>query len=346
MRRVIIILILLLILPVSTYAMEFTAPQVPIEAEKYMPEEVNSFSEDLWYVIKSAISELQPSIAEAVRVSLSLVAITILTSMLQTVSGNAKYVVHVAGALSVGLLLIEPSNSLINLGVQTINELSEYGKLLLPVMTAAMAAQGGVSSSTALYTITALFNTLLTYGITKIIVPTMYVYIAFSIANSVLGNEMLLRFRNFANGLMTWGLKGSIYLFSGFITVTGVVSGAVDASAVKATKLIISGTVPVVGKIISDASETILVSASVMKNTVGIYGIVAMVAILIGPFLQIGIQYIILKITGAICSILGSDRPTTLIGDFTAMMGFLLAATGTVILLLLISTVCFMKGVG
>ena len=346
MRRVIIILILLLILPVSTYAMEFTAPQVPIEAEKYMPEEVNSFSEDLWYVIKSAISELQPSIAEAVRVSLSLVAITILTSMLQTVSGNAKYVVHVAGALSVGLLLIEPSNSLINLGVQTINELSEYGKLLLPVMTAAMAAQGGVSSSTALYTITALFNTLLTYGITKIIVPTMYVYIAFSIANSVLGNEMLLRFRNFANGLMTWGLKGSIYLFSGFITVTGVVSGAVDASAVKATKLIISGTVPVVGKIISDASETILVSASVMKNTVGIYGIVAMVAILIGPFLQIGIQYIILKITGAICSILGSDRPTTLIGDFTSMMGFLLAATGTVILLLLISTVCFMKGVG
>ena len=157
---------------------------------------------------------------------------------------------------------------------------------------------------------------------------------------------MLLRFRNFANGLMTWGLKGSIYLFSGFITVTGVVSGAVDTSAVKATKLIISGTVPVVGKIISDASETILVSASVMKSTVGIYGIVAMVAILIGPFLQIGIQYIILKITGAICSILGSDRTTTLIGDFTAMMGFLLAATGTVILLLLISTVCFMKGVG
>lgn len=346
MKRVIIILILILILPVSAHAMEFTAPQAPIEAEKYMPEEVNSFGEDLWYVIKSAISELQPSVAEAVRVSLSLVAITILTSMLQTVSGNAKYVVHIAGALSVGLLLIEPSNSLISLGVQTINELSEYGKLLLPVMTAAMAAQGGVSTSTALYTITALVNTLLTYGISNIIVPVMYVYIAFSIANSVFGNEMLQRFRNFANGFMTWGLKGSIYLFSGFITVTGVISGAADASAVKAGKLIISGTVPVVGKIISDASETILVSASVIKSTVGIYGIIAMVAILIGPFLQIGIQYLILKITGAICSVFGSDRSSTLIGDFSAMMGFLLAATGTVILLLLISTVCFMKGVG
>ncbi len=345
MRRLVIIILILLTLPVSVNAMEFTAPEAPIEAEKYMPEESSSFGEDLWHVIKSGIADLQPSVVSAVRICLSLVAITVLVSMLQTVSGTAKNVVHLSGTISIGLMLIEPSNALVELGVQTVEELNEYGKLLLPVMTAAMAAQGGVSTSSALYTVAAFFNALLTTAITKVLVPILYIYIVLSVANSALGNDILQRLHKFVNNFMVWGLKAALYLFSGFITITGVVSGAADASAVKAAKLVISGAVPVVGKIISDASETILVSAGVMKNAVGIYGIIAIAAILIGPFLRIGVQYLILKVTAAICSVFDAGKSTALIRDFSGMMGFLLAATGTVCLLLLISTVCFMKGI-
>lgn len=345
MRRLVIIILILLTLPVSVNAMEFTAPEAPIEAEKYMPEESGSFGEDLWHVIKSGIADLQPSVVSAVRICLSLVAITVLISMLQTMSGTAKNVVHLSGTISIGLMLIEPSNALVELGVQTIEELNEYGKLLLPVMTAAMAAQGGVSTASSLYTVAAFFNTLLTTAITKLLVPILYIYIVLSVANNAIGNDIIQRLQKAVNNLMVWGLKAALYLFSGFITITGVVSGAADASAVKAARLVISGTVPVVGKIISDASETILVSAGIMKNAVGIYGIIAIAAILIGPFLRIGVQYLILKMTAAICSVFDAGKPTALIRDFSGMMGFLLAATGTVCLLLLISTVCFMKGI-
>lgn len=345
MRRLIILIALIVLLPITVNAEQFTAPEVPVEAEKYFPEESSSFSEDLWYVIKTAVGDLQPEIVQAVRIGLSLIAITILVSILNTFSGTAKNVVNLAGVLSIGLILLEPSNALIELGVQTVHEMSEYGKLLLPVMTAAMASQGGVTTSSALYTTTAFFNALLSAGITKIIVPVLYVYIALSIANCILDNDMLSRFRTISNSFMTWGLKAVLYLFSGFITITGVVSGVADASAVKAAKLIISGTVPVVGKIISDASETILVSAGVMKSAVGVYGIIAIVAILIGPFLKIGIQYLILKLCAAVCGLFDSNKSSILIQDFSGAMGFVLAATGTVSLLLLISTVCFMKGI-
>ena len=146
------------------------------------------------YVIKSAISDLQPSVAEAARVALSLFAVTLLISMVQSISSAPKQIVRVVGAIAIGVFLIQPSNALVQLGVKTVQEVSEYGKLLLPVMTAALAAQGGVSSSATLYTATAFFNAILTSAMTKIIVPLLYIYIIFCVANCAIGNELLQHF--------------------------------------------------------------------------------------------------------------------------------------------------------
>ena len=136
-----------------------------------------------------------------------------------------------------------------------------------------------------------------------------------------------------------------LYVFSAYMGITGVVSGSVDAASIKATKLAISGAVPVVGGILSDASEALLVGAGVIKSAVGVYGLLAILATWIGPFLQIGCQYLLLKATAALCGVIGAKETTGLITDFSGAMGMLLAMTGTTCLLLLISTVCFMKGV-
>ena len=143
---------------------------------------------------------------------------------------------------------------------------------------------------------------------------------------------------------MTWCLKIVLYVFTGYMSITGVISGTVDASALKAAKLTISGVVPVIGSVLSDTSETILVSAGIMKNTAGVYGILAIVAIFISPFLEIGIQYLMLKLTGAVCNMIGSKQSVSLVNSFSTGMGIVLAMTGTVCVLLLISLVCFMKG--
>ena len=93
------------------------------------------------------------------------------------------------------------------------------------------------------------------------------------------------------------------------------------------------------------ASESILISAGVMKNAAGIYGILAVLSLSIEPFLKIGLHYMILKATSILCTAFGTKTAVTLIEDFSGAMGLLLAMTGAMCLLVLISTVCFMKGV-
>ncbi len=344
MKQLLLIGMLMWAMTIPVCADTIEAPTAPQDVMDLMPAEQNSFGEDLWYVVRSAAETLEPELAQCATVCVRIMVAVILVSVLGSVSGSAKSVTELAGAVTVAVILISTGNTLIASASGTVQSLSDYGKLLLPVMTTAMAAQGGVTGSAALYTGTAVFDAVLSSLISWALVPMIYTFLVLAIANAALGEELLGKLKGFLKWLCSWGLKIILYVFTGYMTITGVISGTADQTALKAAKLTISGMVPVVGGILSDASETILISAGTVKNAVGVYGMTALIAIAIGPFLRIGIQYLMLKITGSVCGTFGAKRITELIMDVSAAMGLLLAMTGTVCLMLVISVVCFMKG--
>lgn len=346
MRRILLLLLILSMLCVPVSAAEITAPPVPPSGEDLMPAEHASFGEGVMMILRDALSVLRPDLKEAASVCLEAVAVALLTSVILTFPGMSGKVTELVGSVAVAVLLLKGTNSLVNLGAKTVDELTEYGKLLLPVMACSLAAQGGVTASAALYAGTAAFNALLSSILSSVLLPLVYVYLAIAAANSATGESTLKKIRDFVKWLMTWTLKTILYIFTAYMGITGVVSGTTDAAMLKAAKLTISGMVPVVGGILSDASESVLVSAGVMKNAAGIYGILAVLAVTAVPFLRIGVHYLLIKATGAVCSVFASKGISELIRDFAGAMGLLLAMTGSVCLLLLISTVCFLKGVG
>lgn len=345
MKHLALIIVILFLSPLPVKAADFHAPTVPQAGREYMPNDTESFIDGLWSIIKECIATIKPEIAIVARSCLSVVAIVILCSLAKTVPGSCSGITGLVGALMIGFTLLQPSNTLIRLAANTVTELSNYGKLLLPVLTASLAASGGATKSAALYTGAVAFNTAISAVISSVFVPMVYIFLSFSIASCAIENSYLNKIKDFIKWLITWGLKTVLYCFSGFMTITGVVTGSVDASAVKAAKLTISGAVPVVGGLLSDASEAVLIGVGTLRNAAGIYGLLAIIAIWIGPFVKTGIQYLMLKLCGFLCGALSDKDALKLIEDFSNAMGLLLAMTGTVCILLLISIVCFMKGV-
>ena len=74
-----------------------------------------------------------------------------------------------------------------------------------------------------------------------------------------------------------------------------MIAGSADAVAIKAAKFAVSGMVPVVGGILSDAAETVLAGAAAVRSTAGVLGLLAILAITAAPFLKLGFQYLLLK---------------------------------------------------
>ncbi len=325
--------------------LDYTVPVVPDSAQPLLPEETSSFGADLWTVITAGIRAVEPEIAACSLVCLSLFAMVMLISLLKALPGKGSSAAELAGVLAVGGILLQRTGTMISLAADTITELSEYGKLLLPVMTAALASSGGFTSSAALYTGTAVFDAVLSTGISRLLVPMVYLLLTLSVAFSATGAKMLESLANSVRWLVHWCLRMILYIFTGYIAVTGVVSGTADAATLRATRLTMSGMIPVVGGILSEASEAVIVGADVVRSTVGVAGMLALIAICITPFLRIGILYLMLKLTAALCDIFDVKPVNDVIRAFSAGLGLLLGMTGTVCVMLLISTVCFMKGV-
>ena len=346
MKILMIILLWGMVLPMPAAALEMEAPPVPGDGYLWMPENTQSLPEGLDQLIRKALGELRPDLREASGVSLSVVAATLLTGVLQSMSEPVKRTAGIAGSVSAAAILLMNTDSMVTLAADTVMSIADYGKLLLPVMTAALAAQGGVGASAALYAATAGFSALLTELFRRALIPGVWIFLALRIGGAASGEELLRRLADMVKGVFVWTLKTLLMVFTTYLSLTGVVSGTTDAAALKAARITMSSVVPVVGGVLSDASEAVLVSAGMMKNAAGIYGILAVLALFLHPFLQIGIHYLILKLTAAVCSVIGGKGITDTVDAFSTAMGLLLGMTGAACVMVLISTVCFLKGVG
>lgn len=339
-------IMMIFLLAIPTAAEEISAPEVPHSGVAMMPQNTESFSSAIGELIQNGLNQVRPELEHFSKTYMKIIFSAFLFSLLSVLSDKMTTPVSIAGTITIAAAMFQHTNAMVEYAAETVREICEYGKLLCPVLTTALAAQGGVTSSAALYAGTSAFIALLGMLISGWIIPMIYIFLLFSIANCALGEDILKKFADTIKNILQWLLKTLLIIFTTYMSVTGVISGLTDTAALKAAKLTMSTVVPVVGGILSDASESVLVSMGVIKNAAGVYGILATLAVFMGPFIRVGVQYLLLKATALICSLFPCKNITGLTCDFSSAMGLLLAMVATSCILVFISTVCFLKGIG
>lgn len=334
------------VLLVPADASEIAAPEVLESGRLLMPQNTESFGDGLLELLQNCIQYLRPDLRE-VSVSCGIIVFSaMLISVLSMISRRMNAMVSVAGAASVATVMFRQTNSMVVLAVDTVKDILEYGKLLCQIMTAALAAQGGTTSSSALYIGTTVFVAILNTLLSGLMVPAFLCYLVFTVAHGTFCDEFMKKSAEAIKNVWIWLLKLLIIAFTTYMGVTGAVSGTTDMAALKAAKIVISSAVPVVGGILSDSSEAVLVGMGIVKNAAGIYGILAVLAVFMGPFVKIGTQYLIIKTAAVLCGVFGEKRISSLVDGFSTAMSLLLALIAAACTLILISTVCFLKGAG
>ena len=135
-----------------------------------------------------------------------------------------------------------------------------------------------------------------------------------------------------------------MYIYTGFLSLSGVLAGSADAIALKTAKMAVSGMVPVVGGIISDAAETVLAGAGLLKHSIGTFGMLAILAIFIVPFLKISIWLIGFRLVSALCAVVES-KLSGCMDAVSDAMGYILAMIGSCSLMNLLACFSFFKTV-
>ncbi len=341
-----LILLLLLCLPVRAGEEEVLVEGLPEEAVEAMEGITPSEQTDFWGGAKSLLSKAlggsQSSFQEGMKLCGTMLAIVLLCGLVQA-NATKNMAITVVGALGICACLTGTLSSMVGLAKSTVADLTDYSACMLPVMASSLAMSGAPASATALYGGTVLFSQLWLQLISKLLVPAVYFYVAMATAEAAVGSDMLSELREFIGWLISKCLRIVLYIFTAYMSLTGVISGSADALTVKATKAALSGMIPVVGGIVSDASESLLAGASALKNTAGVFGMLAVLGIALLPFFRVGIQYLLMKLTAALSAAVGCKPHVGLLKHLSTAMGMLLAMCGACGLMMLISCICFLK---
>ncbi len=222
-------------------------------------------------------------------------------------------------------------------GTETMEQLDLLSKALLPSLAAAVAASGGIVSAGTCQVTTVFFANLLMTLIRSVLLPLVYFYVAAASADAMLPGNPLKSIAVGIKKVVTWALTGSLVLFTGYLTISGAVSASADTLTLQMTRTVISTAVPVVGGIISQASGSVLSGAGLLKNTVGVLGMLAVLATCLTPFLHLAVQYLVYKLTAFLAGTAGSGVLVELIDALGGAFGLVLGMVGSCALLLLIS---------
>lgn len=302
----------------------------------------NALSDGISRILENAAGKVQAIFKERLHSAVSILLVVVLCGIIDSLSKAAGSSVSakaltMAGALMVTLLTVGSLDTLMGLGTRTINDLSQFSKVLLPTLAAAAAAGGAVGSATIQQVTTVFFADLLMNLINGLLMPMVYLYVGMLTAGAILPDGRLGGIATALKKVITWLFSGSLILFTLYLSVVHIVSGAADSMAVKVAKTAISGVVPVVGSIISEASETVLLGAGMLKNSIGVFGMLGVLAACTYPFLQLGIQYLLYKLTAFLAEMVGAGDLGKLIDGLGGAFGVVLGMTGACAILLLIS---------
>ena len=352
------LLSLLAILLLTGFAV---AAELPEELSDALPRETARLLEDtdtsdgsalgdgLRGIVEKTASKAGEVIRERLKGAVCVLLVVLLCGVIdgfqQGFGGGELRLLPMVGALSITLLTAGSLDTLIGLGAETIEQLSVFSKTLMPVLAAATAASGAVSTATVQQVATVFFVDVLITRIDQLLLPMVYLYIGALTASAMLPDNRLAGIADMLKKVLTWLLSLVLMLFTLYLSVAHVISGTADSAKIKLTKAAISGAVPVVGGIISEASETVRAGAGLLKSSIGLFGTLAILAICAYPFLQLAVQYLLYKLAALLCGTVGSGSLEKLIDGLGGAFGMVLGMTGACALLILISVLACVAAV-
>ncbi len=308
-----------------------------------------SLDQGLEQLVRTGTDQVFGILRTALRSGTLLLAITLFCALAQGAAepGSGTFqAAPIAGVLAVCAVSLADVHSLMGLGRESMERLAAFGQALLPTLAAAAAAGGAPVGAAARQMATVLFSNLLLRLITDLLIPMTYLYVAAGAVHAAVGNAGVDRLGKTLKGAVAGVLTAVMLAFTLYLSISGAVAGTSDAVAVKTAKFAISGAVPVVGGVLSDAAESVLVSAGLLRNSVGVFGTLVILGMCLTPFLRMGVHYLVYKLTSALAATVWDGGVTKLIDAISGAFALELGMTACCALMLLFSVVSCLSAAG
>lgn len=203
-----------------------------------------------------------------------ILALIILSTVITTaVKDNMTETVTFATVLAVGAALLTPVYTLITAAVDALYGCAAFMTAFIPIFAGIIAASGKPITSASMSGVLLLATNFVAFIANSAVIPLMSGHLSLSVAASV---SPLIQNTNLAGTvkkLSLWVMSFISTLFIGILSIQTAVNSSADSLSLRTAKFIVGSTVPVAGGVLSEALSTVTASLTLLKSSVGIWGV-------------------------------------------------------------------------
>ena len=227
--------------------------------------------------------------------------IIVIHSILKSISESlendniSRLIFYVQYILIVTIVMSNFSQIITMIKTSTTNMVG-FINILIPLLTTLMVFTGNLTTTSMLQPVIMFSVNFIGNMIHSVILPVVLVASSLSIVSKISDRVQIDRLSKMFKSGITWFLGIALTIFVAVVSLEGTLSSSVDGITAKTTKSVVSSAIPIVGKILGDAVDSVLGCGIILKNAVGIVGVVVILGICIGPILKLVLAMLTYKI--------------------------------------------------
>lgn len=240
----------------------------------------------------------------------TLIMLTIFSLILQSIQTAFEQhtVSKVAYAMVYMVLIILALNSFqvaISYAETAIQNMINFMIALVPLLLGLIASVGNLASVAFFHPIIIFLVNTSGLIIKNITLPLLFLSAMLSIVSTLTDHYKVTQLAGLLRNIAIWLLGTFLTVFLGVISVQGATTSVADGLTIRTAKFITNNVVPVFGRTLTDAADTVLGASVLMKNTIGLVGVAILLIMAVFPAIKVLILAFIYKAAAALLQPLG-----------------------------------------
>ncbi|MGZ4162466.1 MAG: stage III sporulation protein AE [Tumebacillaceae bacterium] len=233
----------------------------------------------------------------------------ILESMQTAFEGNnVSKIAHTICFLVLMILAVQSFATATGFAKQAIQNMVDFMMASIPMYLALLAGTGGVASAAMIHPLIVFLIDVIGDLIEFVIFPLIFFSAILNLVSHISSRYKVTELAGLLKTTAVWTLGVFFTIFLGVVSVQGAAGAVADGVSIKTAKYVSSNFVPVVGKLFSDAADTVVGASLIVKNAVGVTGATVLLLVCIFPALKILSLALIYNFSAAVMQPLG-DSP-------------------------------------
>ena len=252
-------------------------------------------------------------------------------------SQKIREIAYYCGYLVMSMMLYHVIVQGMEMTRNLVKNASSFIYAIFPVLMGLMVSSGQVASSILIKPFYISSMVFLFALLEKVILPMLLFQAAISFVANFTDKISIRSMGALNKSIAMWLMGGFLTLFTAVLSLQGSLGFSIDNVTAKTTKFSLNTFVPLAGKYISDASETVIACSMLLKNSAGVLATIILVGICLTPLIKASAMSLLFKLLTIFAEILEEKKFANLFNDISHIFMVLTGIIATLVLIFYVS---------